>query len=57
MLTVKYSTFRSKLKEYCDKVIDENETVIIMRKNEKNVVLISSEQYNQFIKAEKTLNA
>lgn len=53
MLAVNYSTIRSKLKDYCDKATDENETVIITRKDEKNVVLISLEQYNQFIKTEK----
>ena len=53
MLAVNYSTIRSKLKDYCDKATDENETVIVTRKDEKNVVLISLEQYNQFIKREK----
>lgn len=51
MLAVNYSTIRSKLKDYCDKATDENETVIVTRKNEKNVVLISLEQYNYVMKA------
>lgn len=51
MLAVNYSTIRSKLKEYCDRATDEMETVIITRKNEKNVVLMSLEQYNQMMKA------
>lgn len=55
MLAVNYSTIRSKLKNYCDKATDENETVIITRKNEKNVVLISLEQYNEFIKNMKNI--
>ena len=50
MLAVNYSTIRSKLKDYCDKVTDENETVIVTRKDEKNVVLISLEKYNEFIR-------
>lgn len=50
MLAVNYSTIRSKLKDYCDKATDENETVIVTRKDEKNVVLISLEQYNEFLK-------
>ena len=50
MLAVNYSTIRSKLKEYCDRATDEMETVIITRKNEKNVVLVSLEQYNQMMK-------
>lgn len=50
MLAVNYSTIRSKLKDYCDKATDENETIIVTRKDEKNVVLISLEQYNEFLK-------
>lgn len=50
MLAVNYSTIRSKLKDYCDKVTEDNETVIVTRKDEKNVVLISLEQYNELIK-------
>ena len=50
MLAVNYSTIRSKLKDYCDKATEDNETVIVTRKDEKNVVLISLEQYNDLIK-------
>lgn len=50
MLAVNYSTIRSNLKDYCDKATDENETVIVTRKDEKNVVLISLEQYNELIR-------
>lgn len=53
MLAVNYSTIRSKLKDYFDKATDEHETVIVTRKGEKNVVLISLEQYNEFLKLEK----
>lgn len=51
MLAVSYSTIRNKLKDYCDKATDEMETVIVTRKNEKNVVLMSLEQYNSLMKA------
>ena len=51
MLAVNYSTLRSNLKDYCDKATDENETVIVTRKDEKNVVLVSLEQYNRVMKA------
>ncbi|MDE5753947.1 MAG: type II toxin-antitoxin system Phd/YefM family antitoxin [Oscillospiraceae bacterium] len=51
MLAVNYSTIRNKLKDYCDKATDEMETVIVTRKNEKNVVLMSLEQYNTIMKA------
>lgn len=51
MLAVNYSTIRNNLKDYCDKASDLHETVIVTRKNEKNIVLISLERYNQLEKA------
>ncbi len=53
MLAVNYSTIREQLKNYCDKVTDEHETVIVTRKGEKNVVLISLEEWNALQKAAK----
>ncbi len=59
MLAVNYSTIRKNFKEYCDKVTEDCETIIVTRKNEKNVVLLSLEEYNniienQFIMSNKT---
>ena len=51
MLAVNYSTVRNKLKDYCDKVTDDRETVIVTRKGEKNIVIISLEEYNSLTKA------
>jgi len=51
MLAVNYSTIRNNLKDYCDKVTENNETVIVTRKDEKNVVIISLEEYNTMQKA------
>ena len=51
MLAVNYSTIRNNLKDYCDKATDSQETVIVTRKDEKNVVIISLEKYNQLEKA------
>ena len=51
MLAVNYSTIRNNLKDYCDKATDFNETVIVTRKGEKNVVLMSLDRYNQLEKA------
>ena len=53
MLAVNYSTIRENLKTYCDKVTDEDETVIVTRKGEKNVVIISLEEWNELSKAAK----
>lgn len=51
MLAVNYTTIRNNLKNYCDKATDEKETVIVTRKNEKNVVLMSLETYNNMLKS------
>ena len=51
MIAVNYSTIREHLKEYCDKATDNYETVIVTRKDEKNVVIISLEQYNELSRA------
>ena len=51
MLAVNYSTIRKNLKNYCDEATDNNEIVIVTRKDEKNVVLMSLEQYNLVMKA------
>lgn len=51
MLAVNYSTIRGNLKDYCDQVSDRGETVIITRKGEKNVVIISLEEWNALQKA------
>lgn len=50
MIAVNYSTMRNKLKTYCDAAINDNETVIVTRKDEKNVVLMGLDQYNRLIK-------
>lgn len=51
MLAVTYSTIRGNLKTYCDQVTDNNETVIVTRKGEKNVVIISLDEWNALQKA------
>lgn len=53
MIAVNFTTVRSRFKDFCDKVTDGNETVIVTRKAEKNVVLISAERYSELEKAER----
>lgn len=50
MLAVNYSTIINHLNDYCDKVTDDSETVIVTRQNEKNVVMMSLEQYNSIMR-------
>ena len=56
MIAVNYSNIRENLKDYCDKVNENNETVIITRKDNKNVVLISQDEYNNMLNNMKILN-
>lgn len=46
METVNYTDFRSNLKHWFDKVVDDVSDIIIKRKNGKDLVLISLDQYN-----------
>lgn len=46
MLAVNYSTLRNNLKSYCDRATDDSETIIITRKNEKNLVMMGMDAYN-----------
>lgn len=49
MLAVNYSELRNNLKDYCDRAIDNMETVLVTRKDNRNVVVISLEEYNNLI--------
>lgn len=46
MEIVNYTNFRSNLKHWFDKVIDDVSDVVIKRKNGKDLVLISLDEYN-----------
>ena len=49
MLAVNYTTLRDNMKEYMDTVTDDYETMIVTRKNNKNVVMISEESQNNLM--------
>ena len=51
MLVVNDFMFPEYWNAYCDKVTQEDETVLVTRKGEKNVVLISLEEWNRLQKA------
>jgi len=46
MKVVNYTDLRLNLKEWLDSVVNDVEEIIIKRKNNKDVVLISLEEYN-----------
>ena len=49
MIATNYSEVRNNLKTYCDKATQDYETIIITRKNNENVVLMSEEEYNNLM--------
>ena len=49
MLAVNYTTLRENMKTYMDKVTDDYETMIVTRKDNKNVVMLSEETYNNIM--------
>lgn len=49
MLAVNYTNLRENMKRYMDQVTDEYETMIVTRKNQKNVVILSEESYNNLM--------
>lgn len=55
MLKVDYSTIKNNLESYFNKVVDEQETIIVKRKNEENVVILSLEKYNEIEKFKNTI--
>lgn len=49
MLAVNYTNLRDNMKTYLDQVTDDYETMIVTRKNKKNVVILSEEAYNNLM--------
>lgn len=49
MLAVNYTNLRDNMKAYMDKVTDDYETLIVTRKDNKNVVMLSEEVYNNLV--------
>lgn len=49
MKTVAYSEARQHLKDICDDVSVNNETVIITRREGRDVVMLSMEKYSKFL--------
>lgn len=49
MLAVNYTTLRENMKTCMDRVTDDYETIIVTRKENKNVVMMSEEAYNNML--------
>ena len=46
MIATNYTDVRNNLKNYCDMASEDGETVIVTRKANKNVVILSLERFN-----------
>ncbi|MDR2803896.1 MAG: type II toxin-antitoxin system prevent-host-death family antitoxin [Treponema sp.] len=49
MDAITYTNLRQNLKSYMDKVFNDNDPLIITRKNNENVVLMSVNEYNSLM--------
>lgn len=49
MIATNYTSVRNNLKDYMDQVIQDFETVIVTRKKDENVVMISEKAYNNLL--------
>jgi antitoxin YefM len=49
MIAINYTTARRSFKDFCDKTVNDFETVIITRERGENVVLMSENEYNNMI--------
>ena len=57
MDAVSYSDLRQNLKTYMDRVFHDHEPLIITRKNDENLVLISIEEYNSLMETNYLLSS
>ena len=49
MLAVNYTDLRENMKLYMDRVNDDYETLVVTRKDNRNVVMMSEESYNNLM--------
>ena len=49
MLAISYTSLKENMKSYMDRVTDNYETIIVTRKNNKNIVMLSEETYNNLM--------
>ena len=49
MIAINYTIARQNFKKYCDKTVNDFETIIITRERGENVVLMSENEYNNML--------
>jgi antitoxin YefM len=57
MDAITYTNLRQNLKSYMDKVFNDHEPLIITRKNNENVVLMSLNEYNSLMETNYLLSS
>ncbi|MCL2322855.1 MAG: type II toxin-antitoxin system Phd/YefM family antitoxin [Oscillospiraceae bacterium] len=51
-----FTNTKENFKELCDKVWENNEPLLITRKNSKNMILLTIDQYDEFVRASENLD-
>jgi antitoxin YefM len=49
MIAINYTTAREQFKRYCDTAVHDAETIIVTRKQDENVVIMSEAEYNNLM--------
>lgn len=49
MIAINYTSARENLKKYCDAAVHDAETIIVTRKHDENVVIMSESEYNNLL--------
>lgn len=49
MIAINYTNLRDNMKENFDRITDDYETIVVTRKNNKNIVMMSEEAYNNLM--------
>ena len=49
MIAVNYSNARDNFKRFCDAAVHDFETIIVTRKQDENVVILSESEYNNLM--------
>ncbi len=49
MLATNFANFKNNLENFCDRAVNDSQVVIVTRKNDENVVLMSLEKYNSLM--------
>lgn len=50
MIAINYKNALNNFEKYCNKVNEENKTIVITTENKKNVILLSVDQYSSLLK-------